>query len=102
VKTVADVYRKQAVFDKAQTLYHQALAIFRINFGNSHPQVAEILSCLAYRSPSPDRADRWCSLLRSLSRPVQTHFEKEGPVRAGQAALSRCSEDSGRGVRRGS
>lgn len=61
VKTVADVYRKQAVFDKAQALYHQALAIFRINFGNSHPQVAEILSCLAYRPPSPDRGDRWCS-----------------------------------------
>jgi hypothetical protein len=48
VKTIADVYRKQASFDKAQTLYYQALSIFRVNFGNNHPHVAEILSCLGY------------------------------------------------------
>jgi hypothetical protein len=46
MKTMADVYRLQSLYDKATELYEEALAINRSNFGNSHPSVAECLDSL--------------------------------------------------------
>jgi hypothetical protein len=43
---VGKMSRKQAIYDKAEELYRQALEINRKAYGELHPQVAENLDSL--------------------------------------------------------